>query len=207
MADYAVINPATGETVREYPTIGDDELRDAIARADQAHTDWGTSSVEERAAPIRRVGEIHTEQRAGARRDHRPRDGQADRAGARRGRLLRRHLRVLRRQRRGAAGRRADQAARGRRLGADPAQLARRAAGDHAVELPLLPGGALRRARTWWSATRSCSSTLRSAPSRPRRWSRCSTTPGSPRAPTSTSTPPTSRSPRSSPTRACRASR
>ena len=37
MADYAVINPATGETVREYPTISDDDLRDAIARADNAH--------------------------------------------------------------------------------------------------------------------------------------------------------------------------
>jgi succinate-semialdehyde dehydrogenase / glutarate-semialdehyde dehydrogenase len=61
MADYAVVNPATGETVREYPTISDDELRDAIGRADKAHTDWATSTVEERAAAIRRVGEIHTE--------------------------------------------------------------------------------------------------------------------------------------------------
>ena len=63
MADYAVINPATGETVREYPTIGDDELRDAIVRADQAHSDWASSTVEERAAAIRRVAEIHTEKR------------------------------------------------------------------------------------------------------------------------------------------------
>ena len=63
MADYAVINPATGETVREYPTIGDDELRDAIARADQAHSDWASSTVEERAAAIRRVAEIHTAKR------------------------------------------------------------------------------------------------------------------------------------------------
>ncbi|MFI5039928.1 MAG: NAD-dependent succinate-semialdehyde dehydrogenase [Solirubrobacterales bacterium] len=63
MADYAVINPATGETVREYPTIGDDELRDAIVRADQAHSDWASSTVDERAAAIRRVAEIHTEKR------------------------------------------------------------------------------------------------------------------------------------------------
>ncbi|HEY2319129.1 MAG TPA: NAD-dependent succinate-semialdehyde dehydrogenase [Solirubrobacteraceae bacterium] len=63
MADYAVINPATGETVREYPTIGDDELRDAIARADQAHSEWASSTVEERAAAIRRVAEIHTAKR------------------------------------------------------------------------------------------------------------------------------------------------
>jgi succinate-semialdehyde dehydrogenase / glutarate-semialdehyde dehydrogenase len=64
MADYAVVNPATGETVREYPTITDDELRDAIGRADQAHSDWATSStVDERAGLIRRVGELHQEKR------------------------------------------------------------------------------------------------------------------------------------------------
>jgi succinate-semialdehyde dehydrogenase / glutarate-semialdehyde dehydrogenase len=64
MADYAVINPATGETVREYPTITDDALRDAIGRTDAAHNDWAASStVEDRAAVIRRVGEIHTEKR------------------------------------------------------------------------------------------------------------------------------------------------
>ena len=64
MADYAVINPATGETVREYPTISDDELRDAIGRADRAHSEWTRSStVEERAAVIRRVGELHSEKR------------------------------------------------------------------------------------------------------------------------------------------------
>ena len=63
MADYAVINPATGETVREYPTITDDELRDAIARGAEAGSDWAATSVEDRAGAIRRVGEIHTEKR------------------------------------------------------------------------------------------------------------------------------------------------
>ena len=64
MADYAVVNPATGETVAEYPTISDDDLRTAIARADKAHADWTTSStVQERAALVRRVGELHVEQR------------------------------------------------------------------------------------------------------------------------------------------------
>jgi succinate-semialdehyde dehydrogenase/glutarate-semialdehyde dehydrogenase len=62
MSDYAVINPATGDTVREYPTISDDDLRGAIGRADAAHSSWASSStVEERAAAIRRVGEIHSE--------------------------------------------------------------------------------------------------------------------------------------------------
>jgi succinate-semialdehyde dehydrogenase / glutarate-semialdehyde dehydrogenase len=62
VADYAVINPATGETVREYPTISDGELRDAIGRASQSA--WASSTTpEERAAVIRRVGELHTERR------------------------------------------------------------------------------------------------------------------------------------------------
>jgi succinate-semialdehyde dehydrogenase / glutarate-semialdehyde dehydrogenase len=64
MADYEVVNPATGETVREYQTITDDELRDAIGRADRAHADWAASStVEDRVALIRRVGEIYNERR------------------------------------------------------------------------------------------------------------------------------------------------
>jgi succinate-semialdehyde dehydrogenase / glutarate-semialdehyde dehydrogenase len=64
MADYAVVNPATGETIAEYPTISDNDLRDAIARADKAHTDWaGSSTVQERAALVGRVGELHIEQR------------------------------------------------------------------------------------------------------------------------------------------------
>jgi succinate-semialdehyde dehydrogenase/glutarate-semialdehyde dehydrogenase len=61
---YAVVDPASGETIKEYPTITDDELRDAIARADQAHREWSkTSTVADRAALIRRVGELHAERR------------------------------------------------------------------------------------------------------------------------------------------------
>jgi succinate-semialdehyde dehydrogenase / glutarate-semialdehyde dehydrogenase len=64
MSDYAVVNPATGETVKEYPTISDDDLRDAIGRADKAHREWSTSTtVEERSQLVRRVGELHAEQR------------------------------------------------------------------------------------------------------------------------------------------------
>src|SRR3954463_1969486 len=61
---YAVVNPATGETVKEYPTISDEELRSAIARADDAHESWaGSSTVGDRAALVRRVGELHVERR------------------------------------------------------------------------------------------------------------------------------------------------
>src|SRR6266550_1523233 len=64
MSMYAVVDPATGETVKEYPTISDDELRDAIARANQAHREWSTAAtVAERASLVRRVGELHSERR------------------------------------------------------------------------------------------------------------------------------------------------
>jgi succinate-semialdehyde dehydrogenase/glutarate-semialdehyde dehydrogenase len=64
MSMYAVVDPATGETLKEYPTITDDELRDAIARADRAHSEWSTAAtVADRAALVRRVGELHAERR------------------------------------------------------------------------------------------------------------------------------------------------
>jgi succinate-semialdehyde dehydrogenase/glutarate-semialdehyde dehydrogenase len=64
MSDYAVVNPATGETVKTYPTIGDDELKAAIGRADAAHREWSSSStVQERAGLLRRVCEIYGEER------------------------------------------------------------------------------------------------------------------------------------------------
>jgi len=62
MSTYAVVNPATGETIKEYPEISDDELRAAIDRADQASKTWSSSStVADRAALVRKVGELHSE--------------------------------------------------------------------------------------------------------------------------------------------------
>ncbi|HET7589237.1 MAG TPA: NAD-dependent succinate-semialdehyde dehydrogenase [Solirubrobacterales bacterium] len=64
MSTYAVVNPATGETVKEYPEISDDELRAAIDRCDQAARRWPSSaSVADRATLVRRVGELHSERR------------------------------------------------------------------------------------------------------------------------------------------------
>jgi succinate-semialdehyde dehydrogenase / glutarate-semialdehyde dehydrogenase len=64
MSDYAVVNPATGETVKTYPTISDDDLQAAIERAAQAHRTWTPSTtVEQRAAMLHRLGELHTEHR------------------------------------------------------------------------------------------------------------------------------------------------
>jgi len=58
--DYAVIDPATGETLKTYDTISDDDLQGAIGRAAGAHRAWGReTTVEQRAAVIARVGELH----------------------------------------------------------------------------------------------------------------------------------------------------
>src|SRR3954451_5054958 len=64
MSTYAVVNPATGETVKEYPEISDEELRAAIGRADEASRTWPSSTtVADRAALVRKVGELHSERR------------------------------------------------------------------------------------------------------------------------------------------------
>jgi len=64
MSSYAVVNPATGETVKEYEEISDDELRAAIDRCDKASKSWPSStSVADRAALVRKVGELHSERR------------------------------------------------------------------------------------------------------------------------------------------------
>jgi succinate-semialdehyde dehydrogenase / glutarate-semialdehyde dehydrogenase len=64
MSEYAVIDPATGETIKTYESITDDALQDAMTRAANAHAAWGRgTTVAERAAIIRRVGELHEERK------------------------------------------------------------------------------------------------------------------------------------------------
>jgi succinate-semialdehyde dehydrogenase/glutarate-semialdehyde dehydrogenase len=63
MSTYAVVNPATGETLASYPTITDDALEAAIAKAHAAQQAWRQVPVADRAAKIRRVAELHRERR------------------------------------------------------------------------------------------------------------------------------------------------
>ncbi len=64
MSKYAVINPANGETVKEYPEITDEGLSAAVEAADDAHRNWGMkTSVSERAALVKKVAEFHSERR------------------------------------------------------------------------------------------------------------------------------------------------
>ena len=64
MSDYAVINPATGEHVKDYPTITDAELVAATALAQKTHDEWSrTTTVKERSEMVRKVADLHTERR------------------------------------------------------------------------------------------------------------------------------------------------
>ena len=65
MTDYAVINPATGETLATYPTITDEALETVLEKADAAYRTWRDTPVAERAALIRRAAELHRERRDG----------------------------------------------------------------------------------------------------------------------------------------------
>ncbi|HEY3683180.1 MAG TPA: NAD-dependent succinate-semialdehyde dehydrogenase [Streptosporangiaceae bacterium] len=58
---YKVTNPATGEVVEEFPTATDDQIRDAIDRADRGFKAWRDRPVEERAAVVRRAAQLFEE--------------------------------------------------------------------------------------------------------------------------------------------------
>ncbi|MEU6061373.1 NAD-dependent succinate-semialdehyde dehydrogenase [Streptomyces sp. NPDC047097] len=61
MERYQIVNPATGETVREYPTATDAELRDALERADAAQREWAARPPADRAAVLHRVADLYEE--------------------------------------------------------------------------------------------------------------------------------------------------
>jgi succinate-semialdehyde dehydrogenase/glutarate-semialdehyde dehydrogenase len=63
MSDYAVVNPATGETLATYDTFTDAQVEEALATAADEYRDWSQRPVAERAELIRRVAQLHRERR------------------------------------------------------------------------------------------------------------------------------------------------
>ena len=64
MSLYAVVDPATGDVVQEYPPTTDEQMEQALAATSKAHREWGrTSTVADRAALIKQVAKLHTERR------------------------------------------------------------------------------------------------------------------------------------------------
>lgn len=61
---YAVVDPSTGELVKEYPTATDEQIEQAVAAASKASREWSrNTTVAERAALIRKVAELHNERK------------------------------------------------------------------------------------------------------------------------------------------------
>ena len=61
MSLYQTVNPMTGEIVREYPTMKDDEVQPVLERAGAAFERWSTHDVADRAAVLTRIAELHRE--------------------------------------------------------------------------------------------------------------------------------------------------
>lgn len=61
MTEYAVVNPATGETLAEYDTFTDAQIEDAVTRAASAATSWAKTPPADRAVVIRRIADLHRE--------------------------------------------------------------------------------------------------------------------------------------------------
>src|SRR6476469_523493 len=63
MSEYAVVNPATGETLAHYDTFTEAQVEEALAAAAAAFQTWRNLPVAERAAIVRRAAELHRERR------------------------------------------------------------------------------------------------------------------------------------------------
>ena len=55
MTTLTAIDPTTGAVVREVPAATPQEITEIIDRAQEAFTTWGSTSIAERAAVLRRV--------------------------------------------------------------------------------------------------------------------------------------------------------
>ncbi|MBO1900818.1 NAD-dependent succinate-semialdehyde dehydrogenase [Leucobacter weissii] len=64
MATFAVINPATGETLAEYPDATSEEIEAALASTQKTYSEWSrTTTVAERAALAQRAAELFEERK------------------------------------------------------------------------------------------------------------------------------------------------
>ncbi|ANS30171.1 Succinate-semialdehyde dehydrogenase [NADP(+)] [Rhodococcus opacus] len=61
MAKYKTVNPATGETVREFTTLDDAGVESALSRAHNGYLDWRMTAAEERARILGRTADLYAE--------------------------------------------------------------------------------------------------------------------------------------------------
>ena len=64
MSLYAVVDPATGDVIKEYPTATDEQIEKALASAAKAYREWSRSStLADRVELIRKVAALHNERK------------------------------------------------------------------------------------------------------------------------------------------------
>lgn len=61
MADYKTVNPATGETVREFDTLDNAGVEAALAKAHRGYLDWRKSAPQKRSEILARTAELYIE--------------------------------------------------------------------------------------------------------------------------------------------------
>src|SRR5262245_50531578 len=57
------VNPATGDTIREYEEVSEQDVRQIVLEAACAQAGWRTATFEERAGHLRRAAELLTQRR------------------------------------------------------------------------------------------------------------------------------------------------
>jgi succinate-semialdehyde dehydrogenase / glutarate-semialdehyde dehydrogenase len=61
LSEYKVVNPATGETEREFASATDAEIQSVLERTDRAYQAWRTTAKTERTKVLLRVAELYQE--------------------------------------------------------------------------------------------------------------------------------------------------
>ena len=75
----ASINPATGEMLREFAALTQEEVENKLAAAESAFRFYRASSFEARGAILVAAADLLQQEADSARRHHHSRDGQTDR--------------------------------------------------------------------------------------------------------------------------------
>lgn len=61
MSEYKVTNPATGKIEASYPTANEQDIQQAITKADDAYKEWRNISLSERSALLHKIADIYIE--------------------------------------------------------------------------------------------------------------------------------------------------
>ncbi len=63
MSAYKTVNPATGETLKEFEQTTDADIQDVLTRSHKAYGSWRRTAVEDRTAILTRVAELYKERK------------------------------------------------------------------------------------------------------------------------------------------------